>query len=53
MPSFSNSTESGGPGNKFIKINVQGQKHNGIHFKVMVYGAIRSRSESNDLDHLN
>lgn len=49
IPTFNNATDSGGPGYKFIKINVQGQANNGIHFKVFVHGNL-TKSESNLLN---
>jgi Transcription activator MBF2 len=48
FPSFNNNiTESGGPGHKFVKIDVQGRLHYGMHFKVFVYGTMPIKSESN------
>lgn len=38
LPSFN----SGGPGKRFIFINVQGQYGYGIHFKIIVRGKLDS-----------
>lgn len=53
FPSFDNSTtgDAGGPGYKFIKIKVQGQPNNGIHFKVLVFGNLTIDSESSSSNH--
>lgn len=38
LPSYN----SGGPGQKFIFINVQGQPNSGIHFRIFVRGKLDS-----------
>lgn len=38
--------QSGGPGHKFLKIDVQGKYGYGIHFRVLVFGKIQTKAES-------
>lgn len=52
FPSFRNTSDSGGPGYKFMKINVQGQLGHGMHFKVFVYGTIPKSSEISESNKL-
>lgn len=50
IPTFNNaSSDNGGPGHKFIKIDVQGQLGYGMHFQVLVFGNLTKseNSESN------